>query len=118
MNIAGLPGLIKDIEFAFGLPLVGFGMWVINIKLSRSSRFDALKLRIGLSFCLFLFAALFTVLTFQDRAVLATIWRMSPVLYTVVYAIFGILILAMLTSIVSSKLRPSSWHLRNPETNA
>jgi len=118
MNIEGLPGLLKDVEFSFILPSVGYLMVVLNVKYSRSSRFDTLILRIGLSFCLLLFLCGFISLMIQDRAVLATLWHSSPVLYSLLYTLSCLIIIGAIAYLVSAKLRPSLWTVRNPEANA
>ena len=119
MNIEGLSGLLEDLKFAFALPLVGFIMVVLNVKYSRYSERNALlAFRIGLFFCLLLFLCCFITLMFQDRAILAAVWDTSPILFSLVYLLSGLAIVATLSYLVSTKLRPSLWKHRNTETNA
>jgi|SRR5271155_37762 len=109
MNVGDIHGLIKDIEFAFVLPFVGFVLAVINIRLTPRSRFNGLKLRLSLSFVLLLFASLFSVLMFQDRLVLTALWRCSPVGYSLLYSICALLIGAAIIGLITWKLRPERW---------
>jgi len=109
MQVAGVDGLIKDIGFSFLLPAIGFVMAVINIKYTRGSKNDALKLRLSLAFCLLLFAVSFCVLMIQDRAVLTALWRISPILYSAVYSCCGLLIIGGVAALAYWRLRPELW---------
>lgn len=109
MEIAGLNGLIKDVEFAFVLPFVGFVLALINIKMTPRSRFNQLKLRLSLSFVILLFVCLLSILLFQDRAVLKSLWQSSPLLYSLLYFIGTILVIGGLWGLVNWKLQPMMW---------
>jgi hypothetical protein len=108
MNVAGIQELIKDVEFAFGLPLVGFVLALINIRMTRRSKFNPLKVRLSLSFVLVLFVCL-CVLMFQDRLVLINLWRCSPVMYSFVYCVIALLVVVAIIGLVYWKLRPGQW---------
>jgi hypothetical protein len=112
--IEGVSNLLGDIEFSFGLPALGF---VMAQKFCRSTKYGSLMLRLSISYCLLLFIIMFATLMFQDRAVLTAMWHTSQILYSVVYALSCFLIVGAFALIISTKLRPSLWSVRNPETN-
>lgn len=109
MDSESVAGLLKDIGYAFGLPIVGFVMAWVNIKLTPRSRFSSLKLRIAIAFVLLLFSCLLPILMFQDRAALVEIWRASPLVYSVVYAMCCLFIIICICGLIYGKLRPTLW---------
>lgn len=109
MNVAGVQEVIKDIEFAFALPFVGFVLALINIKMTPRSKFNRLKLQLSLSFVLVLFVCLSSVLMFQDRVVLLALWESSPVIYSFIYSICVLSMVGALIGIIHWKLRPRQW---------
>jgi glucose-6-phosphate-specific signal transduction histidine kinase len=109
MIIISVDGLIRDIEVSFGLPAIGFALALINIRFTPRSKFNALKLRFSLTFVLLLFAYLIGNLMYQDRAVLLSLWADSPILYSLVYTLSGVLVLTSIIAVYYWKLRPELW---------
>jgi hypothetical protein len=109
MTIAGVDGVIRDIEFAFVLPSVGYLMAQVNIRMRPQAKSNELWQRLSLSFVLLLLASLLAVFTFQDRAVFAAIWRTSPVAYSFIYSISGLLVAGGIAFLAYRKLRPELW---------
>ncbi len=109
MIVAGVDGLMKDIEVCFVLPAAGLVVALINIRFTPRSKYNALKLRLFLIFDHFLFAFLLSSLLYQDHAVLRALWEENPVLYSFVYFLSGALTVAGVTSLVYWKLRPERW---------
>jgi hypothetical protein len=108
MNIINTAGLLKDLEFVFVLPTVGFVGFALNARISQKTGFTPQKQRIALTFCPLLFAFC-TVVVWQDRAVLIALWRTSQVVYSVVYASCGLSVVAGVAGLIRWKLRPSLW---------
>ena len=109
MNIAGVDGLIKDIEFAFGLPAVAYFMFLLNIKFSRYGKRKALMQRLSLIVVLLLFSIGLSTLMFQDRAVLIAVWEQNSILYSLVYLIASVLVITGISTLIYFELRPERW---------
>lgn len=118
MDVAGISGLMEDIGVSFGLPLFFLGLALANIRISSRRKYAGLKLRVSLVFSITLFAYLICSLMFQDRFVLGTIWKQNPILYSLVYAIGSVLVLAGIAALVYSKLRPALWRRNDAEPEA
>jgi hypothetical protein len=116
VNIEGVPGLLKDIEFSFGLPILVFAMAMINIKFSNY-RSDMLMHRLSLSCCLLLFITCFSFVMSQDRSVLIALWRTSPAGYSFLYAAGMAIIMGIFAFLVQRKLRPTLWSIRSSKSN-
>ena len=111
MPVPGTAGLLKDIEFALLLPLLGFGGLAVNAMISQKTGFTPRKQRIALTFCLLLFGFCLIVIV-QNRSVLAALWRSAPLYYSVVYAVCGLGTGALVAGLIYWKLRPSLWKKR------
>jgi hypothetical protein len=109
MSISGIDGLIKDIEFSFILPSVGFVLALINIRLTPRSKYNGLKLRFVLIAVILLFICELGTLMFQDRAVLIAIWLTFPMGYTCFYCVCTLIIIAALLALIKWKLSPARW---------
>lgn len=114
MDVPGVTGLLEDIKVAFVLPIVGFCMFWILLKVTPRSKFNALLRRLSLMFVLALFVVVLSALMFQDRAVLIALWMQNPLLYSCVYALFGVVVVSGLAVLCYSKLRPNLWR-RGPD---
>lgn len=108
MGTVGIGGLAEDIGVSFGLPILFVCLALANITISRR-KYAGLKLRLSLIFAIALFLYLISSLMFQDRLVLVSIWRDDPVLYSFVYAVAGLLVLAGIVTLAYWKLRPGLW---------
>jgi hypothetical protein len=108
--IDGIDGLRRDIEFAFGLPVVGYVLMLLHTKSYPSSKWIGLQQRLSLAFLLLLFGFLLCGLLYQDRSVLIALWRSSPVASSVAYATSVLSILAGLGGLIFWKLRPELWN--------
>jgi hypothetical protein len=115
MDVAGISGLMEDIGVSFGLPLFFLGLALANIRLSSRRKYAGLKLRLSLVFSIALFAYLISSLLFQDRFVLGAIWKENPVLFSLVYAVGSILVLAGIAGVAYWKLRPTLWQRSDTE---
>lgn len=109
MNVGSVDGLIEDIKMAFGLPALGFVMFSIITRLTPHSKVNALMQRLSLVFVILLFVTALSVLMFQDRDELIAIWRTSPLIYTFVYSICSLIIIAAIACLTYWKLRPELW---------
>jgi len=115
MDIAGIGGFAEDIGVSFGLPILFICLALANIRISSRRKYAGLKLRLSLIFSIALFAYLFTSLMLQDRTVLAAIWQDNPVLYSFVYFVGGVLILAGIVALAYWQLRPALWRRNESE---
>ncbi len=116
MTIEGVPGLLEDIRVSFILPIVVYVMAALNVKFSNY-KYDTLMLRLSLSFCVLGFVVFFSSLMWEDRDVLAALWRASPTRYSAIFASSAVLILGILAFLVWSKLRPELWIIRSSKAN-
>jgi apolipoprotein N-acyltransferase len=115
MIISDTEGLIKDIEFAFILPFVAFVMAMINIRMTPRSKFNSLKFRLSLSFVIALFVWLLSSLLLEDKRVLIALWIASPVLYSFLYSLSCLLVVAAVIGLLYWKLRPEKWKDRGED---
>ena len=113
MIVAGVDGLINDIEVSFVVPAASLVLALINIRFTPRSKYNALKLRIFLVFVLFLFVSLLSSLIYKDRAVVKALWQDNPVLCSLAYFLSGALVVAGVASLVYWKLRPELWRDRD-----
>jgi hypothetical protein len=102
-------GLILDIKVAFGLPAVVFALYWVLCKLTPHAKIGPWLDRLFLSLVLLGFAVLMTTLMYQDSAVLKALWRGNPLLYSLVYAVSCVVIVAGLGTIAFFQLRPALW---------
>jgi formate hydrogenlyase subunit 3/multisubunit Na+/H+ antiporter MnhD subunit len=109
MNASDISGLAEDIAISFGLPLFLICVLLVNIKLWPGNKSTGLKVRLAIIYAIALFGFLIFPLMFQDRYILAAIWRRDPVLFSVVYMASVILIAGGIISLVYWKLRPQLW---------
>jgi hypothetical protein len=109
MNITGIDGLIKDIEFSFALPSIVFVMALINIRLTPRSKYNGLKLRLVLIAVIIMFIYALGSLMFQDRSVLTAIWLASPIGYSCLYCACILILIAAIAGLINWKLRPARW---------
>lgn len=111
MNLIDTTGLLKDIEFVVLLPALSFIALAINAKISQKTGFTPHKQRIALTFSLLLFGfCTFTIV--QDHSVFLALWKTSPVYYSTLYALGGLLTIVVLVGLIYWKLRPSLWRKR------
>jgi hypothetical protein len=117
MAIEGVSGLAGDIAVSFGLPILFICLASANIAISsrRKRNYAGLKLRLSLIFSIGLFVYLITSLMFQDRLVLASIWQGSPLLYSFVFSLSGLLVFSGITTLAYWKLRPQLWRRNDNE---
>lgn len=101
--------LIEDLRAAFLIPGIGLGITLVNIRLTRDPQSRNLRLRVMLSFLLALFLALLGTALVQNRSVLAELWNANSILYSLVYAGGGALVIAGVALVVYWKLRPQLW---------
>jgi hypothetical protein len=107
VNAPNVSGLIYDLRFAYGFPVLVFiGFW-LNRRLSRKSRFNPLLLRISIAFCLTLFASVLGTLLYQDRIATTYLSTNASALELLVYIAMGVLTAALFLGIIYWKLRPS-----------
>lgn len=116
MDIVGIGGLAEDIGVSFGLPILFICLALANIKISSRRKYAGLKLRLSLIFSIALFTYLITSLMFQDRVVLASVWKDNPVLYSFVYSVGGVLVLVGISTLAYWKLRPELWRQNDSES--
>jgi uncharacterized membrane protein YcjF (UPF0283 family) len=117
MNVPGVNGLIGDIEFAFGLPIVVYLMFLLNLKFGRYGRFKALLQRLSLTFVLLLFATDLIWLMLQDRTVLKALWQENSVFYSLAYSVSSVLVIAGVAALAYWKLRPELWRRKEHESD-
>jgi hypothetical protein len=115
MIVAGVSGLIEDIGVSFGLPLFFLCLALVNIRVSSRRKYAGLKLRVSLVFSIGLFGYLISSLMLQDRFVLASIWKGSPALYSLLYVVGAVLVLVGIAGLAYWKLRPSLWRQNDSE---
>ncbi len=109
MNVPDPQGLLEDVEFALALPLVGFVLAAINLRLTRSNKFKGLKFRLSLSFVLLLFLCLSSVLMFQDRSTLIMLWNASPAAWSALYGASVFITVSVIVGLAYWQLRPEKW---------
>lgn len=109
MDSSGVNGLIEDIRAGFLLPGIGLVIALINIRFTRDRRVRAERLRIALSILLVLFLVFLSALLLRDRSVLVALWNESPALYSFVYSISCVFVIAGVAAVVHWKLRPKLW---------
>lgn len=68
-----------------------------------------------LAFVILLFMFSICTVTVQDRAILVSLWQMSPVLYSFAYSVGGVLVLVGIGALVYWKLRPELWRRSHRE---
>ena len=115
MGIPGIGGLLENIGVSFGLPILFVCLALVNIKVSSRRKSSGLKMRLSLIFAIGLFAYLICTLMFQDRTILAAIWRQSPIVFSVVFALTCLLVVMSIAGLVYWKLRPELWKQRGTE---
>ena len=115
MDVSGVTELLEDIKVAFVLPIVGFIMFWILLKVTPRSKFNAVLRRLSLIFVLALFVVVLSTLMFQDRSVLIALWTQNPLLFSSVYALFSVVVATGIAVLCYSKLRPSFWKCRGPK---
>lgn len=115
----GVPKLLYDLKVSFGVPLVIFVMFWMNAQFRRSRSSAELAIRLGTVFCVVGFVFLFSVvILYQDGTILASLWRSSPIRFTLLYTFALTSIATLISIIVWRKLRPSLWTVGNSESNA
>ncbi|HET6169253.1 MAG TPA: hypothetical protein VFE01_03685 [Terracidiphilus sp.] len=108
MSDLNISGLIEDIGVSVGLPVLFLLLALANIKFSSRSNSE-LKLRLSLAFAIVLFAYLICTLMLQDGTVLESLWKRSPVLYSLAYSLGVLMVLTGIGAMIHWKLRPKLW---------
>jgi hypothetical protein len=109
MSIHSVDGLITDIEAPFQLLAVALVFLFINSKMSRQTQFYLLTFRLAMCLIIFGFLVMLGMITWQDRSTLIALWEQHPFLYSLVYPLFWVLVLAGVAAIAYWKLRPELW---------
>jgi hypothetical protein len=117
MNVPGVNDLIRDIEFAFGLPTVVYIMFLINLRFGRYARFKPLMQKLSIVFVLLLFSIDLIWLMSQDRTVLKALWQGNPVFYSLAYCVGGVSVLTGVAALAYWKLRPELWRRKDQESD-
>ena len=109
MTPANLSDLLHDLEAAVGLPTLVFIIGSINIKRSRDPKTRAFRTRVMLALLLVLVSVFLATVLYQDRSTLIELWKGSPTVFSIVYAVVLIVICSLLAIVLYSRLRPSMW---------
>jgi uncharacterized membrane protein YcjF (UPF0283 family) len=117
MDIPGIDGLIQDIEAPFVILAICLLLMYFNSRMARPSKFYLLNFRLVLSFFLLGFIAMLCALMYQDRAVLIALWEKNPVVYSLIYLMSCIFVIAVVAALAFWKLRPELWKLKNDESD-
>jgi hypothetical protein len=111
MEVAAISKLIEDIGGSLIAPIVFLVLGFANSRLPWNRQSRGLRLRLTLSLALLLFVFAVCVLMFQDRVLLATLWRDQPVLYSFVYTASVVIGVFGIVRLISWKLRPKLWRV-------
>jgi amino acid transporter len=113
VNSLGIKKLAGDIEFCFVVPILTLCFGLANSRLPWNRSDSAFRMRLILTLAILLFTFSICTVLVQDRAILANLWQMSPVLYSFVYSVGCALLLVGIGALVYWKLRPKLWRRSN-----
>jgi hypothetical protein len=85
MEVAAISKVVEDIAGSSIAPILFLVLGFANSRLPWNRQSRGLRVRLTLSLALLLFVFAVCVLMFQDRVILAGLWRDQPVLYSFVY---------------------------------
>ena len=109
MLIDGVDGLIEDLKFAFGMPILAFVMLSSWFRRAGGDTTDFLLYKFTYLLVIAVFCVSFGALMYQDRAVLKSLWQEEPILYSFIYTFGSVAVCAGVYALAYWKLRPSCW---------
>jgi hypothetical protein len=111
----GINKLAEDIEYCFVAPIIVLCLGFANSRLPLNRNDSAFRMRLILSLAILLFTFSLCAIMVQDRAILISLWKESPILYSFVYLVGSVLVLVGIYALVYWKLRPGLWRQNHRE---
>jgi hypothetical protein len=113
----GISKLADDAGVLLVAPILFFCFGLGNAMLPRNRADSGFRTRLVLALTLlFVLFAICTV-AIQDRAILISLWEESPILYSFVYSIAGIVGILGVGALFRWKLQPKLWRENRRERN-
>jgi hypothetical protein len=104
--------LADDLAFVFFVPICCLLFGFANSRLPWNYDDREFRMRLALALAVLFFAFDFCAIVVRDRATLILLWQESPILYSLVYLVSGVLSIVGTGAAIYFKLRPALWRRR------
>lgn len=105
----GISKLAEDAGVLLVAPVLFLCFGLGNAMLPQNRRDSGFRTRLVLTLALLFFLFAICTVIIQDRAILIGLWQQSPVLYSLMYSIAGVLGIVGLGALFHWRLRPKLW---------
>jgi hypothetical protein len=109
MILSEIDKVLRDIEAPFILLVMTVTMLFMNRKITRPSISHPLTTPLALVFMLLGFITMLSALIYQDRSIFLSLWKHNPVLYSFLYLLGAVFVVAVVVSIFFWKVMPKLW---------
>ena len=111
-NADGISKLVGDARDFLIILVIFLCLGLGNTLLPQNRGDSGFRTRLVLALAVLLFLPALCTVIVQDRAILLSLWRASPVLYSLVYLIACVFGIWGLSALFYWKLRPKLWRRR------
>jgi hypothetical protein len=105
----GISKLAEDAGVLLVAPVLFLCFGLGNAMLPQNRKDSGFRTRLVLALALLFFLFAICTVIIQDRTILIGLWRQSPILYSLMYSIAGVLGIVGVGALFKWKLRPKLW---------
>lgn len=114
-SVEGVSKLAEDAGVLLVAPVLFLCFGLGNAMLPQNRADSEFRARLVLVLALLFFLFAICTVIVQDRVILISLWRQSPVLCSLMYLIAGVLSITGVVALFHWKLRPKHWRRSHHE---